>query len=910
MAVNVVTGQGGTNHISSDNARYANAATFGKGKYVLNIGNKFSATVESPNLVRIMDGMAINQGTQIGIDPDDYEDVGIENGVTGMNRNDIIVMRYIRNDSTSIESGVMEVISGESVSGTPTDPAITSGNILDGKELVDDFPLYRVKVRGLTIEGLDTLFTVWNKDLETYSGDMTSVLATKVDKSAVQSAVNTSTNPVSSNAVRTALASKADTSSVNSALALKADKTETAAIEQEIEDIKAGTLKGALMESVNDVLGAKNLLEITAESQTINGVTFTVDKQAGTITITGTATGASSINICKFNYEAGVSYILTGCPEGGSGTTYKMKANVDASFIDYGSGANVEFSTNRTEDLSILVSKNYSAPSGGLVFRPMLRPAAYESATFAPYAKSNRELTEEVEMLPDNVKKNLLNFDAFAEYANSIAPGAVVNVGSNEYTVEVGSIRQVTEPTIGGAPFRFSNTDIDVTFTITASKGTGSNLIIGLFDTSNECVASAMATNIQNEQMTVSGRACSIAFSFADVGTYTIKNPMIRRAGTSPDFVPYMHSNLELSHMYEGNETYNLLELETETQTESGVTFVANKYTGIITANGTATANIYLNCPVTLAPGEYTLSVITSPATSFTRLGVGSKTGSTFIKNVSANTDYTFTVSQTAQYVVSPCVARGVTASNLTFKPMLRKSTAPAAFVPYRKTNEILTKEIDERWSLSGGVAIPSGADLNNYKTVGNYYCTSTVVAQAITNNPATKAFILKIFESVGVGSVFLTQELREYREGLIFVRTWLDGYWSGWEKRPTRSELDAKLSASDVQTQLLANNKPIASNVVYNLVQADNTSAGRTYIGILMDVYVLIPIGITTYRRNENNSLIQCTDAYATSGSVSLTGQVHKYQNAFLVDLSATYSQSTTPKMGSLVYVTLTGVM
>ena len=39
----------------------------------------------------------MNQGTQMGVELTDYVDVAIENGISGSNRNDLIVMRYERN---------------------------------------------------------------------------------------------------------------------------------------------------------------------------------------------------------------------------------------------------------------------------------------------------------------------------------------------------------------------------------------------------------------------------------------------------------------------------------------------------------------------------------------------------------------------------------------------------------------------------------------------------------------------------------------------------------------------------------------------------------------------------------------------------------------------------------------------
>ena len=157
MAVNIVTGMTGTAHITSDDDRCFNASILGTGKYVFDYGQKFSADIINNNLIRIHEGMCINQGTQMGIELNDYEDVIIENGVSGSNRNDLIVMRYERDADTSIEKASLVVIKG-TAGATATDPSYISGNILDGGDLIDDMPLFRVKIESLTITAVEKLF--------------------------------------------------------------------------------------------------------------------------------------------------------------------------------------------------------------------------------------------------------------------------------------------------------------------------------------------------------------------------------------------------------------------------------------------------------------------------------------------------------------------------------------------------------------------------------------------------------------------------------------------------------------------------------------------------------------------------------------------------------------------------------
>ena len=157
MALNLVTGRTGTAHVTSDNARAFNSQVFGTGTYLIDYGAKFAPTIVDNNTVRIGNGMLIHQGTQMGIDIDSYEDVIIENGSSGYNRNDIIVMRYTKNIDTQIESISLVVMKGTPSNTTPVDPTYTTTNILDGTGLSTDVPICRVRLSSLTITSVDNL---------------------------------------------------------------------------------------------------------------------------------------------------------------------------------------------------------------------------------------------------------------------------------------------------------------------------------------------------------------------------------------------------------------------------------------------------------------------------------------------------------------------------------------------------------------------------------------------------------------------------------------------------------------------------------------------------------------------------------------------------------------------------------
>lgn len=155
MALHLITGFAGYEHIKSSDQGAYNIATFGSGNFVFNRGSEFFATVTSNNTINIADGEAMLQGRFIKAETS--ENVTIENGSQGKTRQDLICIRYEKSASDGTESANLVVIKGEE---NGSDPEYNNGNITDGTDSVADFPLYRVKLNGITIEGVEQLFEV------------------------------------------------------------------------------------------------------------------------------------------------------------------------------------------------------------------------------------------------------------------------------------------------------------------------------------------------------------------------------------------------------------------------------------------------------------------------------------------------------------------------------------------------------------------------------------------------------------------------------------------------------------------------------------------------------------------------------------------------------------------------------
>jgi len=157
----IVTGYTGSPHVTSNDEQGKNQGIFGAGNCVLNVGNRFNATLTNANTVTIEDGEGVMQGVHFRIEPGTTETVNIQNGTSGYKRIDLICARYTKNAVTGVEAVNLVVITGTPSSSTPAEPAYTQDDILSGATQAD-FPLWKVTLNGLT-PTLQELPTLWKR---------------------------------------------------------------------------------------------------------------------------------------------------------------------------------------------------------------------------------------------------------------------------------------------------------------------------------------------------------------------------------------------------------------------------------------------------------------------------------------------------------------------------------------------------------------------------------------------------------------------------------------------------------------------------------------------------------------------------------------------------------------------------
>lgn len=140
-----------------------------------------------------------------------------------------------------------------------------------------------------------------------------------------------------------------------------------------------GSLKNIIVKgnTVQNSTKGLNLINCTPKTTTINGITM-VNNGDGTYTVNGTATDDFDIALAPYTTKQNIYYTLSGCPSGGSKTTYYL----DPRGYDYDTGRGITI-RNQEQDFSnyirIVIKKDVTV--NNLLFKPMFN----EGQTAQPY---------------------------------------------------------------------------------------------------------------------------------------------------------------------------------------------------------------------------------------------------------------------------------------------------------------------------------------------------------------------------------------------------------------------------------------------------------------------------------------------------------------------------------------------
>ena len=338
MGIKIITGQSGEQHINSADDGAINIGMIGGGQYVLPTGNKLSCQKISNSIVRINDGIGINQGRFFCIPYGDYEDITIDNGVAGVKRCDLVVARYSLDADTAIETCEIVLIKGNSGAAYVV-PSYIKSNIYEGGK-TSDMPLYKIMINGTSIDSIECLFQTIDDDLysaikriasneediaELYNAD--SDIAKKISNEQIraeekESALQDSINAMGENFV-----------TVSERITAESDRA------KEAENALDEKIKTALSAGVKSVNGktADSYGKITLKDEDIDGVIMKRNccqtartVQSVSLFETGTTLkiALTSYSDSKKYFDIGTYFEVTKCGTSGSRMYFDRKLTV------------------------------------------------------------------------------------------------------------------------------------------------------------------------------------------------------------------------------------------------------------------------------------------------------------------------------------------------------------------------------------------------------------------------------------------------------------------------------------------------------------------------------------------------------------------------------------------------------
>lgn len=488
------------------------------------------------------------------------------------------------------------------------------------------------------------------------------------------------------------------------------------------------TINNAIAETNENIEGiidgtiGENLLiyPYNETTHTDNGITWT-DNGDGTVKANGTATANSALN-CRSRNEitnqlilSAGTYTLSGCPTGGSDSTYYMQVGrtLDGAFNslgkDYGEG--VTFTLTEDTQIQIQCSVYKSATVSNIVFKPMLEVGeiAHE---YQPYAKSRQSIIDQI------VVDNLIDSNFKAGW-----------VRTTEYSYESGKVVLAKDSDTSGISYHCKDYYFEKGKTYTVSAKVNTSETSGGFISIMYNDGSTFKTLI-NSNRTMSGK-CKVTFTVPNDANYmritfamynpsategteiTFSEMMLEEGAVAHSYRPYKKG---LSRVCERVETMldNLLPYPyyDTTKTFNGVT-CTDKGNGSIAFTGTASADVTFLCssrsdttePFKLAPGTYLLAGCPSGGSEGTYKTTVGKIQDGAYKAIAV--DYgegvIFALTEETILQISPVIKNGATVNNLIFTPVIRNVMS----------NPVLREDLDTLLEDTGWLTlVEAGATL------------------------------------------------------------------------------------------------------------------------------------------------------------------------------------------------------
>lgn len=143
-------------HVFAENDAAIYQAIFGAGDLLLNYGDNLSVDIISYNTVRVNSGLVAVQGHMGIIETNDDQEIVLENGTSGVTRNDLIVAEFTTTGNHGLDTFTMKVLRGGADGALPQ---LTVEDLTNGGT-TRQFAIAKVTMTGLSITEATVIPTV------------------------------------------------------------------------------------------------------------------------------------------------------------------------------------------------------------------------------------------------------------------------------------------------------------------------------------------------------------------------------------------------------------------------------------------------------------------------------------------------------------------------------------------------------------------------------------------------------------------------------------------------------------------------------------------------------------------------------------------------------------------------------
>ena len=467
--------------------------------------------------------------------------------------------------------------------------------------------------------------------------------------------------------------------------------------------------------------GVKNICPPYLGSYSANGITY-IGNSDGTVTVNGTCSANVGTNI-RVYLKAG-QYKVSGCPSGGSYSTYRIGVTTDSWTLigthDHGNGTTITIPSDGYYRINLDVRAGYVA--NNLVFKPMITDVDTPESDYdhyVPYAKTNKQLTEDSVTWDDYSELgsvNPINFTA-------ITPTSPIN----GVTFTVNSDKSITcSDATATDKIRF----IVGTATLKAGKsyrisdlknGTANAAEDGAFGVAVRLPGSTWLMDTANTpeaqptiySPTTDTKVEIIVYINSGYNANRTFYPMLTCATYTGPYVPPAKTNQQLTEdttalldNLEVNGAVNMLNPELESQVLYGITVTKNgdgSYT-LDGSSGNLTGTIFFTVALKLKANHSYKGVAFISGGTITGSGsptytIDNRLGTQYYKAIKVNQTIVTPIfridADVTNYRCGIWVPTNATFSNVIVKPMvILASIMDYAFVPYAKSNKELTEEL------------------------------------------------------------------------------------------------------------------------------------------------------------------------------------------------------------------------